>query len=123
MLYLNMLQLSFWLGLWYCFFALPGTGRVILVNSSLDTIQGDGLDRPPEVTVCVNDAEHPTWRSPAPDRFDTETCRNAVNLIDSKVEGKLYLVYDFYSRQVYPSGPAAARGFDAWSLAQGASSG
>ena len=123
MLYLNMLQLSFWLGFWYSFFALPGTGSVILVNSSLDATKGDGLDRPPEVTVCVNDAEHPTWRGPASDQFNIETCRSAVNLILSKVEGKLYLVYDFYSHQVYPSGPAAARGFEAWSLSQGASSG
>lgn len=96
---------------------------VILVNSSLNATQGDGLDWSPEATVCVNDAQHPTWRGPAPDQFDIETCRNAVNLIVSKVEGKLYLTYDFYSHRVYPSGPPAARGYDAWSLSQGASSG
>ena len=121
MLYLNMLQLSFWLGLLYSFFALPGTRGAIFVNSSLNANQRDGLDGPPDVTVCVNDAQYPTWRGSAPDRFDIKACQDAVNLVISLVEGKLYLSYDFYSRQVYPSGLAAS-GFEAWPLAQGASS-
>ena len=122
MLYPNMLQLSFWLGVLYSSFALPGTRGAILVNSSLNAPPGDGLDLSPDATVCVNNAQHPTWVSPTLDRFDLDTCQTAVDLFMSKVEGKLYNSYDFYSRQVYPSGPVVI-GYEAWPLAQGASSG
>ena len=117
-----MLQLSFWLGFLYSSFALPGTRGAILVNSSLNATPGDGLDLSPDATVCVNNAQHPTWVSPTLDRFDLDTCQTAVDLFMSKVEGKLYNSYDFYSRQVYPSGPVVI-GYEAWPLAQGASSG
>lgn len=117
-----MLQLSFWLGLWYSFVALPGTRGAILVNSPLNATPSNGLDVYPDVTTCVNNAQHPTWTGPAPDQFDFDTCQNAVNLFNSHVEGRLYTSYDFYSRQVYPSGPVVV-GYEAWPLAQGASSG
>ena len=122
MLYPNMLRLSFWLGFLYSFFALPGTRGAILVNSSLNATPGDGLDGPPDLTVCVDNAQYPTWTGPAEDRFDMDTCQTAVDLFLSQVEGKLYTSYDFYSRQVYPSGLVVI-GQETWPLAQGASSG
>ena len=122
MLYPNMLRMSFWLGFLYSFFALPGTRGVIFVNSSLNATAGDGLDGPPDVTVCVDNAQHPTWRGSAEDQFDLDTCQVAVDLFLSQVGGKLYTSYDFFSRQFYPSGPAAI-GYEAWPLPQGASSG
>ena len=122
MLYPNMLQLSCWLGFWYSFFALPGTRGAILVNSSLNATTSDGLDEHADVTVCVNPAQHSAWTDPGEDRFDVNSCQTAIDLFVAKVEGKLYTSYDFYSRQVYPSGPGAV-GYEAWPLAQGASSG
>ena len=122
MFYPNMLQLSFWLGFLYSFFALPGTRGAIFVNSSLKATPSDGLDGPSDVTVCVNNAQHPTWRGSASDRFDLENCQIAVDLFLDQVKDNLYTSYDFFSRQVYPSGPAAI-GYEAWPLAQGASSG
>ena len=122
MLYLNMLRMSFWLGFLYSFFVLPGTRGAILVSSSLNATPGDGLDGPPDVTVCVDNAQYPTWMGPAEDRFDLDTCQIAVDLFLARIEDKLYTSYDFFSRQVYPSGPAAI-GYEAWPLPQGASSG
>ena len=122
MLYMNMLRLSFWLGYLYTFFALPGTRGAILVNSSLNATPGDGLDGPPDVTVCVDNTQYPTWRGSAEDRFDLDTCQTAVDLFLSQIQGKLYTSYDFYSRQVYPSGLVVI-GQETWPLAQGASSG
>ena len=117
-----MLQLSFWLGFWFTFFALPGTRGAISVNLSLNATPSGGLDAHSDLIMCVDSAQHPSWAGPAQDRFDLEACQQAVNLIFGRVQGKLYNSYDFFSRQVYPSGPAAI-GYEAWPLAQGASSG
>ena len=107
-----MLQLSL------SFAVLPGALGAILLDSTFNASLSDNLDKPPDVTVCVNNTKHPTW-GPTLDEFDFNTCQNAVGLIASKLEGKVYNSYDFYSRQVYPSGPGAA-GYETWPLAQGA---
>ena len=117
-----MLQLFFWLGFWYFFFALPGTRGAILVNSSFNATPDDGLDGLPDVTVCVNNTQHPTWVGSVPDQFNLNTCQKTVNLFLEKVEGNLYTSYDFYSRQAFPSGLVVI-GHETWPLAQGASSG
>ena len=121
MLYLNLLQLSFWFGLFYSSLPLPRTLGASLLDLSLNATPIDGPDRPPDLTVCVDDTHHPTWGLP-PDGFDFSTCRQAVELIATRIEDKLYTSYEFYSRQVYPHGPMNPSS-DAWPLAQGASAG
>ena len=115
----NMLQLSLWLGLSYCFLALPGSmgATLSLFNSSLNATSYNGLDRP--LTMCVNNTVHPTWGQTL-EEFDLDTCERAFDLFAEKVKGRLYTSYDFYSRQVYPYGPAE---IIAWPLVQGASTG
>ena len=117
----EMLQLSFLLGFFLSFFALPGQIRAIFINSSLNETPSDGFDGAPPGAVCVNNTQHPTW-GPTLDRFDSDTCQNSVDLFAAHVKGNYYASYDFYSRQVYPAGFGPI-GYEAWPLAQGASSG
>lgn len=115
----DLLQLSLLLGLSYSLSALPRTLGAILINSTLDTISGDSLDKPSP--VCVNNTQHPTWGLTL-EAFDFSTCQHTIELIASRLGGNIYKSYDFYSRQVFPSGPGFV-GYEAWPLPQGAGAG
>ena len=116
-----MLQWNFWLGLLFLSSELPASLCLTLVNTTLNATPSDRLDRPPDMTVCVNNIQHQTWGGSLED-FHVGNCRRAVELIAEKVKDRTYTSYDFYSRQVYPSGPGTV-GYEAWPLPQGASSG
>ncbi len=118
MLYTNMLALSL-LQLSYFLIAPLAALGAVLVNTTLNATPSDELDTPSP--VCVENTQHPTW-GVSLDQFDVSLCQHAVELITSKLAGDLYMSYDFYSRQVYPSGPGPP-GHLAWPLAQGAGAG
>ena len=124
MLYVNTLKLSSYLGLLYWLSALPRTLGAILINSTLNATIYDGLDNPPGSNVCVNNTEHPNWGF-ALHEFDFAVCQHAVGLVTGEIEGKQYIPYDFYSRQVYPAGPTGpGQGvYEQWPLAQGSGTG
>ena len=121
MLCQKMLQLPFWLALSFSLFALSRALGTILINSTLNVTLSDQLVRPSDITVCVNNTQHPTWGIEL-DQFDYRICQDTVRLITSRLGGDLYTSYDFYSRQIYPSGPGTSE-HSAWPLAQGAGSG
>lgn len=114
MLHPNMLQLSFWLGLYYSLLALPPTLDAILINSTLNAVPSGNLDRPSP--VCVKNTQHPTWGMTL-EQFDFSTCRHAFELIASRLGDSIYTSFDFYSRLAFPTG------HDGWPLAQGAGAG
>ena len=118
MFYPDMLQL-FMLGLSFSVFVLPRTLGAILINSTLDVAPSDMFDKPSP--VCVNNTQHPTW-GVSLEKFDFNYCRQAIQLVASRLDGNVYTSYDFYSRQVHPSGPGPV-GYEAWPLAQGAGAG
>lgn len=113
-----MLQLLV-LGFAYSLIALPSSLGVFLINPTFNATSSDELDKPSP--VCVNNAVHPTWGLTL-EQFDFTNCRTAIDFFASKLEGNVYISHDFYSRQVYPSGPGAV-GHEAWPLAQGAGAG
>ncbi len=121
MLYQKMLQPPIWLGLSCSLFALPRALGTTLINSTLNSTLNDKLDSPSDIAVCVNNTQHPTWGVEL-DQFDYSTCKHAVGIIASRLGTNLYSSFDFYSRQVYPSGPGGTW-YEAWPLAQGASAG
>lgn len=115
----KLLQLSLLLALSYSLSALPRTLGSMVINSTLDTISGDSLDKPSP--VCVNNTQHPTWGLTL-EAFNFSTCQQTIELIASKLDGRIYNSYDFYSRQVFPSGRGSV-GYEAWPLPQGAGAG
>ena len=112
-------QISCFVGFFYSLFATPRTLGAVLINSTLSAAPSAGIDSPsPMEPVCVNNTRHSTW-GPTLELFDFGHCQQAVRSIHSRLEGNIYNSYDFYSVQVYPSGPKRA-GHDGWPLATGA---
>lgn len=123
MIYPNMLQLCFWFGSSYSLFASAGTIGATLINSSLNANPNNRLDRPQEreAPVCVDNTRHPMWGL-THEEFDFTTCQHSVELLRPEIASFLYHSYDFYSRQVYPSGIGPTLS-GAWPLVQGTATG
>ena len=118
MLPTNMLALSLLRFSYFLIAPLAALGA-ILINTTLNVAPSDDLDK--SSPVCVNNTKHSTWGLTL-EEFNVSVCQQTVELINSKLAGDLYMSYDFYSRQVYPSGPGSA-GHLTWPLAQGAGAG
>ena len=115
-----MLPLSCLLRLSYSLIAPPPALGLIVVNSTLNAAPNDSLGavvhKSNPTPVCVNNVQHSTW-GPTLDEFDFSTCRQALELVTSKLDGHNYKSWDFYSKQVFP------HGHEGWPLAQGATAG
>ena len=110
MLHLNSLQLPFLLGLYYWSIALPPTLGALLIDSPLNAAPSGTLNA--SSPVCVDNKRHSDWGL-THDQFEAASCRAALDLTISKLDGDMYRSYEFYSRLAFPGG------HEGWPLAQG----
>ena len=115
-----MLPLSFLLHLSYSLIAPPPTLGSIVVNSTFSAAPNDSLGAAVHNSnpdpVCVDSVQHSTW-GPTLGQIDFSTCRQALELVTNSLDEHKYESWDFYSKQVFPTG------HDGWPLAQGAIAG
>ena len=116
----SMLPLSFLLRLSYSLIPPPPTLGSIVVNSTFSAAPKDSLGAvlhsSNPTPVCVDNVQHSTW-GPTLGQFDYSKCRQALEIVTSKLDGDKYKSWDFYSKQVFPAGR------EGWPLAQGATAG